>query len=162
SRDTFAPAGQQALVASPPAQTALRSVGMSTHQLRVYPRNKPDWIEYQIELHRRFTLPAACIMLAMVGIPLGIATRKGGKSAGYVNAIFVAFFCYWLAFVFITGLARSKNNPWFLWLPNAAFFIVGLILLLRMERPGDSSLVENLRARIADFFERLKSRAPGS
>ena len=35
-------------------------------------------------------------MLAMVGIPLGIATRKGGKSAGYVNAIAVAFFCYFL------------------------------------------------------------------
>jgi LPS export ABC transporter permease LptG/LPS export ABC transporter permease LptF len=159
SRDTSAPAGQQALVASPPAQTPLRSVGMSTHQLRVYPRSKSDWIEYQIELHRRFALPAACIMLAMVGIPLGIATRKGGKSAGYVNAIFVAFFCYYLGFASLIGLARGKNNPWLLWGPNAAFFIVGIALLLRMERPGDSSLLENFRAHAGDLFARLKTKA---
>src|SRR5262249_23417850 len=161
SRDTSAPNGQQALVASPPTQTALRSVGMSTHQLRVYPRSKPDWIEYQIELHRRFALPAACIMLAMVGIPLGMATRKGGKSAGYINAIFVAFFCYFLAFSTLTRLAQTKNQPWIMWAPNAAFFIAGIVLLARMERPGDSSLLENFRSRIADFVEHIKSKSPG-
>jgi LPS export ABC transporter permease LptG/LPS export ABC transporter permease LptF len=160
SRDTSAPMGQQALVASPPTQTALRSVGMSTHQLRVYPRSKPDWIEYQIELHRRFALPVACIMLAMVGIPLGIATRKGGKSAGYVNAIFVAFFCYYLAFASLTRLAQTKNQPWLLWSPNAAFLVVGTVLLTRMERPGDSSFFENLKARAGDLLERLKSKSP--
>jgi LPS export ABC transporter permease LptG/LPS export ABC transporter permease LptF len=158
SRDTVAPNGQQGLNANPPTQTALRSVGMSTHQLRVYPRDKPDWIETQIELHRRFTLPVACIMLAMVGIPLGIATRKGGKSAGYVNAIFVAFFCYYLAFASLTGLARGKNQPAVLWLPNVAFFLAGAVLLGRMERPGDSSIVENIRASINDFFERVRAR----
>ena len=35
-------------------------------------------------------------MLALVGIPLGISSRKGGKSGGYVTAIFLAFFCYYL------------------------------------------------------------------
>jgi LPS export ABC transporter permease LptG/LPS export ABC transporter permease LptF len=158
SRDTAAPAGQQALVASPPTQTALRSIGMSTHQLRVYPRSKADWIEYQIELHRRFALPIACIMLAMVGIPLGIATRKGGKSAGYVNAIFVAFFCYYLGFASLTRLAQTKNQPWLLWAPNVAFFLAGSVLLARMERPGDSSFFENLKARAADLFDWLKNK----
>jgi lipopolysaccharide export system permease protein len=158
SRDTFAPVGQQALSANPPAQTALRSVGMSTHQLRAYPKSNKDWIDYQIELHRRYALPAACIMLAMVGIPLGIATRKGGKSAGYVNAIFVAFFCYYLGFLSLVGMARNKGNPLFLWAPNAAFLIVGLVLLLRMERPGDSSLIENIKAHAADLFDRLKKK----
>ncbi len=140
SRDTVAPTGQQALDASPPAQTPLRSVGMSTRQLMAYPRDKPDWIEYQIELHRRFALPVACIMLAMVGIPLGIATRKGGRAAGYVNAIFMAFFCYYLAFVSLLGLARQKTLPVpvALWLPNAVFFVAGVIFLARLERPGDT------------------------
>jgi LPS export ABC transporter permease LptG/LPS export ABC transporter permease LptF len=158
SRDTFAPTGQQALTANPPTQTALRSVGMSTHQLRTYARNKPDWIETQIELHRRFALPVACIMLAMVGIPLGIATRKGGKSAGYVNAIFVAFFCYYLAFASLTGLARGKNSASVLWLPNAAFFLAGVVLLGRMERPGDSGVVERLRSGFGDLVDKLRSR----
>src|ERR1700760_3418401 len=111
---------------------------MNTRQLIAYPKNKPDWVEHQIEIHKRFALPVACIMLAMVGIPLGIATRKGGRSAGYVNAIFVAFFCYYLAFVSLIGLARQKALPVAvaLWLPNAVFFVAGLIFLARLEKPG--------------------------
>uniref|UniRef100_Q01UA2 Permease YjgP/YjgQ family protein n=1 Tax=Solibacter usitatus (strain Ellin6076) TaxID=234267 RepID=Q01UA2_SOLUE len=160
SRDTIAPTGQQALTASPPSQTPLRSIGMGTRQLLAYPRGKPDWVEYQIELHKRFALPVACIMLAMVGIPLGIATRKGGRSAGYVNAIFVAFFCYYMGFVSLIGLARQKTLPVpvALWLPNAVFFVVGVIFLARLELPGDKDYFGDLRGRVAVFFRALKAR----
>ncbi len=81
-------------------------------------------------------------MLALVGIPLGIATRKGGKSAGYVNAIFLAFFCYYLSFVSLVGLAQQRTLPVpvALWLPNAVFGVAGLMFLLRLERPGDRDL----------------------
>ncbi len=159
SRDTVAPAGQQGLVASPPSQTPLRSIGMGTRQLLAYPRNKPDWVEYQIELHKRFALPVACVMLAMVGIPLGIATRKGGRSAGYVNAIFVAFFCYYMGFVSLIGLARQKTLPVpvALWLPNAIFFVAGVIFLARLEKPGDNDYLGDLRGRIAGWFQKLKT-----
>jgi LPS export ABC transporter permease LptG len=164
SRDTIAPTGQQALTASPPTQTPLRSIGMGTRQLVAYPRDKPDWIEYQIELHRRFALPIACLMLAMVGIPLGIATRKGGRSAGYVNAIFVAFFCYYVGFGFLIGLARQKTLPVpvALWLPNAIFFVAGLIFLARLELPGDRDYLGELRSRLTHLFQSVKARAvPG-
>jgi LPS export ABC transporter permease LptG/LPS export ABC transporter permease LptF len=164
AHDTMAPSGQQALDAAPPSVAPLRSVGMGTRQLMAYPRGKPDWIEYQIELHRRFALPVACLMLAMVGIPLGIATRKGGRASGYVNAIFVAFFCYYLAFVSLLGLARQKTLPVpvALWLPNAVFFVAGLIFLARLERPGDSDFLGDLRARLADSFKALKTRVMGT
>jgi LPS export ABC transporter permease LptG/LPS export ABC transporter permease LptF len=160
AHDTVAPTGQQALDASPPSWSPLRSVGMGTRQLMAYPRDKPDWIEYQIELHRRFALPVACLMLAMVGIPLGIATRKGGRASGYVTAIFVAFFCYYLAFVSLLGLARQKTLPVpvALWLPNAVFFVAGLVFLARLEKPGDSDFFGDLRGRVADFFKAMKTR----
>jgi LPS export ABC transporter permease LptG/LPS export ABC transporter permease LptF len=159
SHDTLAPTGQQGLTASPPSQTALRSSGMGTRQLVAYPKSKPDWVEYQIELHKRFALPVACIMLAMVGIPLGIATRKGGRSAGYVNAIFVAFFCYYMGFVSLIGLARQKTLPVpvALWLPNAVFFVAGLIFLIRLERPGDSDYLGDLRGLVAGFLRTVKA-----
>ena len=154
------PPEQQGLDASPPSQTPLRSYGMNTRQLIAYPKGKPDWIEYQIEIHKRFALPVACIMLAVVGIPLGIATRKGGRSAGYVNAIFVAFFCYYLAFVSLIGLAKQRTLPVpvALWLPNAVFFVAGVIFLARLEMPGDADFFGDLRGRIADFFRHLKSK----
>jgi LPS export ABC transporter permease LptG len=156
SHDTVAPTGDQALVASPPAQTPLRSVGMNTRALVGYPREKPDWAETQIELHKRFALPVACIMLAMVGIPLGIATRKGGKSAGYVNAIVVAFFFYYLAFLSLTGVAKQKKLPAVLWIPNIAFMVAGTVLLGRMERPGDRNWFNEAKSSVAGFFESSK------
>jgi LPS export ABC transporter permease LptG/LPS export ABC transporter permease LptF len=156
SSDTVAQSGDQALQAAAPFQTPLRSAGMNTRALLRYPRDKDDWIETQIELHSRFALPIACIMLAMIGIPLGIATRKGGKSAGYVNAIVVAFFCYYLTFVSLTGIARQRKMPVVLWIPNIAFFLAGIVMLARMERPGDNTWWNDLRGRFAGLFESVK------
>jgi len=143
ANDTTAPAGTQALDASPPKQESLRSIAMNTRGLMTYPRNGPDYTETRIELHRRFALPLACITLALVGIPLGIATRKGGKSAGYVIGFFLGFFCYNLSSVALIGIAKQKTLPVpvAVWLPNFAFFVAGLILLYRMERPGDRDLL---------------------
>jgi len=161
SNDTTAPREDTALDAAPPVQSPPRSSAMNTRQLMTY--RGPDQIENDVELHRRFALPVACIMLAMVGIPLGVASRKGGKSAGYVNALFIAFFCYFLSSVTLIGLAKQKTlpAPVAVWLPNAAFFVAGLIFLVRMELPGDSDLFGNVAAFFTDWFGRLKSKASG-
>ena len=67
----------------------------------------------------------------------------------------MAFFCYYLAFVSLLGLARQKTLPVpvALWLPNAAFFVAGLIFLARLEKPGDSDFFGDLRARVAEEIE---------
>ena len=77
-------------------------------------------------------MPLACFVLAMVGIPLGVTTRKGGKSAAYVNAIFLAFFCYYMSFVSLVNLAKQRTLPAqvALWIPNEVLGLVGLIFLL--------------------------------
>jgi LPS export ABC transporter permease LptG/LPS export ABC transporter permease LptF len=164
AHDTIAPTGQQALDAAPPAWTPLKTVAMGNRQLAAYPRSKPDWVDYQIELHKRFALPVACLMLAMVGIPLGLATRKGGRAAGYVNAIFVAFFLYYVSFSALINLAKNKTLPVSvaLWLPNAVFFIAGVIFLARLEKPGDSDIMGDLRSQFAELFKSLKARVRGS
>ena len=52
--------------------------------------------------------------------------------------------------------------PVALWLPNAVFFVAGLIFLARLEKPGDSDFFGDLRARVADFFKALKTRGMGT
>ena len=153
---------QMALDAAPAQQKVLRASAMRTTDLMAYKRG-PDLLENRIELHRRFALPVACIMLAMVGIPLGIATRKGGKSAGYVNAFFLAFFCYWLASITLIGQAKVGKLPvpLAIWLPDAAFGLAGIVLLFRMERPGDRDLLAGMQAWFGNHFRALKSKAGG-
>jgi LPS export ABC transporter permease LptG/LPS export ABC transporter permease LptF len=156
------PRGDQALEASPPRQEHARAfTEMNTGELSRYPREGPDSIEARIELHRRFALPLACIILALVGIPLGISSRKGGKSGGYVTAVFLAFFCYHLAFISLIGLAKQRAIPVPLavWTPNASFLLAGILLLLRLERPGDRDLVGALKSIAAGLALRIRPAA---
>jgi LPS export ABC transporter permease LptF/LPS export ABC transporter permease LptG len=90
---------------------------------------------YWIEFHRRFALPTACIVLALVGFPLGLSAKKGGKSAGFVLTI-VLVFSYYFVSLFGVSLARQgKAPPWAgVWLADVAFLIGGALLLWRSER----------------------------
>ncbi|HYW42058.1 MAG TPA: LptF/LptG family permease [Bryobacteraceae bacterium] len=157
AQDVSSPRGDQALYASPPEERTTKSSAMNTAEL-LRRRSGPDWLEVQIELHRRFSLPLACIMLALVGIPLGISTRKGGKSAGYIVALFLGFFCYHLASVALVGVAKQRTLPIpvAIWLPDAAFGLAGLVFLFRMEQPGDRDLMtapRRLLGRLAHVFK---------
>ena len=39
---------------------------------------------YLIELNNRFAFPTACLVLMLVGVPLGLSSKRGGKGAGFV------------------------------------------------------------------------------
>jgi LPS export ABC transporter permease LptG/LPS export ABC transporter permease LptF len=159
AQDVSSPHGDMALYASPPEERSQKTGAMNTAELlRRY--HGPDWIEVRIELHRRFALPLACIMLALVGIPLGISTRKGGKSAGYIIALFLGFFCYHLSSVALVGVAKQRTLPIpvAIWLPDAAFFLAGIIFLTRMERPGDRDLLSGFGRLFAGLVEKIKTK----
>ena len=158
--DGFAPHGEQALYAKPPEQKSTEPKAMNTAEL-LRRFHAPEWMEVRIEFYRRLAYPMACIMLAMVGIPLGISTRKGGKSAGYVIALFLGFFCYHLSSVALVSVARQRTLPIpvAIWLPDVAFGIAGLVFLGRMERPGDSDLLGGFKGIFQGLFEKLKAKA---
>ncbi len=158
ARDESAPIKTVALDARPPEQRPLPARSMNTRQLLHY--NGPDWIDVNVELHNRFALPVACIVLALVGIPLGIGTRKGGKSAGYVNAIFLAFFGYYLSSLSLIGVAKQRTIPipLAIWLPDAAFGLAGIVFLYRMEQAGDRDFLTRLRNFFGRILEAVKSR----
>ena len=90
---------------------------------------------YEIEFHRRFALPAACLVLALVGIPLGLSARKGGKSTGFVVTILLVFVYYAFSLVGVSLARQGKLSPWFgVWAGNIVFFVCGLLLLWRVDR----------------------------
>src|SRR5215472_4686723 len=162
ANDSSSERSLQALDAQPPSQESIHGAAMSTPKLMAY--HGPDWLENKIELQKRFALPLACFVLAMVGIPLGVTTRKGGKSAAYINAIFLAFFCYYMSFVSLVNLAKQRTLPAqvALWIPNEVMALVGLIFLLRLELPGDRDLITYARDAFGRVWGTLKSKAAPS
>src|SRR5208283_4666963 len=90
---------------------------------------------YKIEFQRRFALPAACLVLAMVGIPLGLSARKGGKSTGFVLTILLVFVYYFFSLTGVSMARQGKVAPWEgVWAGNIFFFLCGLFLLWRLDQ----------------------------
>jgi len=100
---------------------------------------------YWIEFNRRFALPTACLVLVLIGIPLGLSSKKGGKGAGFVLTIVLVFVYY---FISVTGvsLARSGKLPPVLgvWLANMVFALVGLLLLWSVDKAAIESGLEQM------------------
>src|SRR5271166_5429041 len=110
---------------------------VSTRSLRDYASHvdpvSARW--YLIEFHRRFALPTACLVLAMVGIPLGLSARKGGKSTGFILTILLVIVYYFFTLIGVQMARQGKMSPWFgSWMGNIFFFITGVILLWRVDR----------------------------
>ena len=88
-----------------------------------------------IEFHRRFALPTACLVLALVGIPLGLSSKKSGKSGGFVLTILLVFVYYVISLIGVSLARQDKVSPWFgAWLADFAFLALGVFLLFRAEK----------------------------
>jgi len=118
---------------------------------------------YEIEFHRRFALPGACLVLALVGIPLGLSAHKGGRSAGFVLTIVLVFVYYFFSLVGVSLARQGKVSPWFgVWAGNLFFFVCGLILVWRVDRmPLDFSLIHRVTVVLRNTFRAWGKRLPG-
>jgi LPS export ABC transporter permease LptF/LPS export ABC transporter permease LptG len=90
---------------------------------------------FMIEFYRRLALPSACLVLALVGIPLGLSSKKGGKSTGFVLTVLLVFAYYSVSLIGVSFARQGKVSPGFgVWLADIVFFLVGAFLLWRAER----------------------------
>jgi len=88
-----------------------------------------------IEYHRRLALPTACIVLALVGIPLGLSSKKGGKSSGFVLTILLVFLYYSISLIGVSFARQGRLSPAAgVWLADFVFLAGGVFLLWQSER----------------------------
>ena len=114
--------------------------------------------EARVELHRRLALPVACLLLALVGIPLGAASRRTGRSGAFVVTVFLAFL-YYMSLISLIGLAQQgRLQPELAaWGPNVVFGLIGIALVAGLDRPGDRDYLSRVRAARDHVWSRLKA-----
>jgi LPS export ABC transporter permease LptG len=142
------PNQEEALQAKPTERQASRpAVEMDTLPLYKYSyRSKGEdkrlLLDARIELHQRLALPLACVLLALAGIPLGVGTRRTGKSGAVVMTVVIAIGYYLGLIGMISVAGQGKLPPGIaVWIPNTIFSLLGLIMLVRLEAPGDRDLI---------------------
>lgn len=95
----------------------------------------PGWREARVELHSRLAFPVACLVFALVAVPLGAQPRRGGRAAGSLLAV-VLIASYYLLLIMGAGLARqgTVSPAAGIWMANGIIAVLGLALLPRMEQ----------------------------
>jgi LPS export ABC transporter permease LptF/LPS export ABC transporter permease LptG len=166
---TTAPTGAQILEATKPNEvhakgyTEIDTIPLYRLAYRDKTLDADNVIQARIELHQRLALPPACFLLALTGIPLGVSSRKGGKSSAFVLTVALAFI-YWMGLIAANGLAKQQKLPVGLamWIPNAVFAIAGLLLLTRLERPGDRDWIAVVTERIQAAWRTVSGKIPAA
>jgi LPS export ABC transporter permease LptF/LPS export ABC transporter permease LptG len=93
-----------------------------------------------VELHKKFSIPFACMVFGLFALPLGINNRRGGKTSGFAISIGVIIVYYIMLNNGEEAARYGKLPAWLaMWLPNMVLAVVGIFVLIR--RNSDKSLL---------------------
>jgi lipopolysaccharide export system permease protein len=88
---------------------------------------------YLVEIHKKFSIPFACIVFILLGAPIGIMTKRGNFGvAAIISTVILTF--YWISLIQGEKLAdRLFVTPFIgMWTFNVVFSFIGILLLIRL------------------------------
>ena len=96
-------------------------------------KDMPGNRRFLIEFHKRLVLPVGCLMISLIGLPLGLQARPGKKAIG-IQAGLAIFILYYILFTFGKTWAEGGVLPvWFaMWLPNVLFLGLAIFWIKRI------------------------------
>ncbi len=111
-----------------------------------------------VELHRKFSLPFACLVFTLVGVPLGMQPARAVRSRSFSISL-ALIFVYYLLLTAGEALAEKGRLPAIiaLWIPNAVFATLGTSLFVAAAR--EQSLSPNVLWRRWQARPRSTNRA---
>jgi lipopolysaccharide export system permease protein len=94
-----------------------------------------DRERYEVQYHRRMALPFAPLLLAAIGLPLGLRRSRGARSYGILICVALVF-SYYMLLSAGTYFAESGTLPAAaaLWIPNVVFAVAAVVVLARARR----------------------------
>jgi lipopolysaccharide export system permease protein len=117
---------------------------------------------YDIEIHKKFSLAAACLIFVLLGAPIAVRFPRGGVGL-VIGVSLVVFALYYVGLIGGESLANEGIVPpfWAMWGTNVILTVVGIVLLARMGRDSTSGRGGDLRDLVDSVLARLigKSRS---
>ena len=110
---------------------------MATRDLwnRALDPSSREELEEAIELQRRLAIPFSVLSFSLLGLPLGISTKKGGRTSGFVVSLLLVIVFYVLLMNGLRLASIRQLSPVLgAWGANIILTLFGLILLVTAER----------------------------
>ena len=113
----------------------------------------------RIEINIRFSYPFACLVLMLIGVPLGLSSKRGGKSTGFVLTLLLVFAYYLISNIGVAFAKSGKISPFLgVWGANLIFAAFGVVLLQQLA--GGGIVLNFLTSIAASLGKRLAAIAP--
>ncbi len=138
-----------------PLRARAEKIAKQLHRQRRLNQNRERRANaYLVEIHKKFSIAAACIVFVLVGGPAGALVRTRGAATAVVLSL-VFFFVYWMFLIGGEGLADRGYVPPALamWAPNLCFGGLGILLLrvVALDQPTGGRLGGRLLATLAYY-----------
>lgn len=113
----------------------------------------------ETELNKRLSIPFACLILGLIGAPLGIRKSRSGKSAGIAVAILV-FLGYYIVLGAATNLAETGTFRPALayWIPNCLLGAAAVVFVIKKGHEVNFMIGSAISRRYYRFKNRSKLR----
>lgn len=90
---------------------------------------------YELEYSKKFAIPAAGFFFSLLAFPLGLGTKRSGRTAGFGIALLLSTLYWGLLFAGQTLGLRSQVSPYIaMWAPNALVLCMAILLWLLRKR----------------------------
>jgi len=97
--------------------------------LTQFEQQKKDMRRHQIEWHRKISLSFACLVLFIIGAPLGSIIRKGGLGNSMVSSIIFFMLFYFISNTGEKFVKEGQWNPFIgMWLSTIVLVPIGIFL----------------------------------
>jgi lipopolysaccharide export system permease protein len=88
-----------------------------------------------VEIHKKFALPAACLILALLGLPLGIMTGRAGRTGGFSLSLVLILLYYALLTAGEQAAMEGRLSAGLgIWAPDIVLAAAAALLLLAARR----------------------------
>ncbi|MDQ2969695.1 MAG: LptF/LptG family permease, partial [Acidobacteriota bacterium] len=85
-----------------------------------------------VEIHKKLSIPFACLAFAIIGIPLAESSRRGGKGSAFAVSLAIIVLYYVLLSSGETWAQQGRLPPSVaIWMPNAILLAIGGAAMLR-------------------------------
>ncbi len=128
-------------------------------------QSKPhiDKLRYaQVEYHKKFSIPFACFVFGLIGVPLGLVVKRSGKMVGFGIGLGLVLVYYLLLQIGQdTGRSGVLSPGFAIWLPNLVIGLLGLGFAMRVILEGKLETQQNRGQKPPPSGEKAKAQAVG-
>jgi len=114
---------------------AERVLNQSSYQEKILASHEVKGNRYLVEFHKKFAIPFACIVFAVIGLPMAVTTSRSGKGVSVSLAIGV-YLIYYLLLVGGEKFAdRGRLDPFLaMWSANIVLLGLGIPMCVKTVR----------------------------